>query len=149
MGGGGEGGRGRRRGRRYVIWSLQTLTSMSKEREDWFRFDVRDSPSCRVQLRGRGRFPAYRDAFGMQWWLICGLYQTRFDLIVVVVRYLHRQVLLERVPMSRDRKDHASIRIGVYVQVLLLQYNFLYIFFTFFNIKSYANGNIDFNFFLF
>lgn len=71
-------------GRRYVIRSPQTLMSMSKEREDWFRFDLRNSPSCRTQLRGRGRFPAYKDAYQMQWWLICGLYQTRFDLTVVV-----------------------------------------------------------------
>jgi len=40
----------------------------------------------------------------MQWWLICGLYQTRFDLAVVVVRYLHRQVLFERVPYPTTEK---------------------------------------------
>lgn len=28
----------------------------------------------RAQLRGRGRFPAYKDALQMQWWLIRGLY---------------------------------------------------------------------------
>lgn len=80
---------------------------------------LRDSPSCRAQLRGRGRIPAYRDAFRVQWWLICGLYQTRFDLVVVVVCYLHCQVLLERVLFRDRRSSRIDSNWSLRIQVLL------------------------------
>lgn len=57
----------------YISWgvdtrSLQTPKSVpEEEREDWFRFDMyRGFTLVRNQtLWGRGRFPAYRDAFRM------------------------------------------------------------------------------------
>lgn len=104
---------------RYVV--QQTPRSMFKKREDWFRCDIQDSPSCRNEFWGRDQFPAYEDAFRMQWWSICGLCQTRF---AVVARQLYRKDF--RAITACDGEDYTRIATCVYIHKCFFKYFFLY-----------------------